>query len=222
MLSTVLVAATFPTFLSGLTLSHLLTPNNTLKKRRHPIQKASNQSPSTQITGQSCNNDFSDTSLQARCPAQEGRGNPTLVRSSPPSWRSRRTSQCPDKYKMPIQWVRWNSNVNVSPPGHQTQRSPSAQAWTWPRNPCSLQRSWQNQRDTSRTPGRVGEWQKDFKTHLSPSAWVVGVIDAPLKVELAVGDGKTPLAHHRRHRHVHQLPVVETGTIQVQLPEQKL
>ena len=51
---------------------------------------------------------------------------------------------------------------------------------------------------------------------------MVGIIDAPLKVELAVGDGKTPLAHHRRHRHVHQLPVVETGTIQVQLPEQKL
>ena len=50
---------------------------------------------------------------------------------------------------------------------------------------------------------------------------MVGIIDAPLKVELAVGDGKTPLAHHRRHRHVHQLPVVETGTIQVQLPKQK-
>ena len=58
--------------------------------------------------------------------------------------------------------------------------------------------------------------------HLSPSAGVVGIIDASLKIELAVSDGETPLPHHGGHRHVHQLPVVEASSVQVQLPEHLL
>ena len=58
--------------------------------------------------------------------------------------------------------------------------------------------------------------------YLSPSARVVGLIDASLKIELAVSDGETPLPDHGGHRHVHQLPVVEASSVQVQLPERLL
>ena len=58
--------------------------------------------------------------------------------------------------------------------------------------------------------------------YLSPSARVVGLIDASLKIELAVSDGETPLPDHGGHRHVHQLPVVEASSVQVQLPEHLL
>ena len=62
----------------------------------------------------------------------------------------------------------------------------------------------------------------DMIKYLSPSARVVGLIDASLKIELAVSDSKTPLPDHRGHRHVHQLPVVEASSVQVQLPEHLL
>ena len=62
----------------------------------------------------------------------------------------------------------------------------------------------------------------DMIKYLSPSARVVGLIDASLKIELAVSNGKTPLPNHGGHRHVHQLPVVEASSVQVQLPEHLL
>ena len=58
--------------------------------------------------------------------------------------------------------------------------------------------------------------------YLSPSARVVGIIDTSLKIELAVSDGETPLPDHGGHCYVHQLPVVEASSVQVQLPENLL
>ena len=63
-------------------------------------------------------------------------------------------------------------------------------------------------------------WKCEYKDddmikYLSPSARVVGLIDASLKIELAVSDGKTPLPDHGGHRHVHQLPVVEARSVKV-------
>ena len=63
-------------------------------------------------------------------------------------------------------------------------------------------------------------YKKYSEGDLSPSAGMVRLVEASLQIELAVGDGETPLPDHRGHCHIHQLPMVETGTVQVQLPEQ--
>ena len=74
--------------------------------------------------------------------------------------------------------------------------------------------------DTSHTPRAAGEYKNGIRgDDLSPGARMVGLIDSSLKIELAVGYSETPFPNHCCHCHIHQLPVVETSTIQVQLPE---